>query len=65
MSLGPIMCDIAGTELTIDDKRRLQHPMIGGVILFTRNYSSRKQLKKLIAEIHSLKYPFFIDCGRP
>ena len=57
MSLGPIMCDIAGTELTIDDKRRLQHPMIGGVILFTRNYSSRKQLKKLIAEIHSLSTP--------
>ena len=57
MSLGPIMCDIAGTELTIDDKRRLQHPMIGGVILFARNYSSLQQLTDLTTEIHSLRIP--------
>ena len=57
MSLGPIMCDIAGTELTIDDKRRLQHPMIGGVILFARNYSSLQQLTDLTTEIHALRIP--------
>ena len=57
MSLGPIMCDIAGTELTIDDKRRLQHPMIGGVILFARNYSSLQQLADLTTEIHALRTP--------
>lgn len=57
MSLGPIMCDIAGTELTIDDKRRLQHPMIGGVILFARNYSSLQQLTDLTTEIHALRTP--------
>jgi len=57
MSLGPIMCDIAGTKLTIDDKRRLQHPMTGGVILFTRNYSSLQQLTDLTTEIHSLRIP--------
>lgn len=57
MSLGPIMLDIAGTELTIDDKRRLQHPMTGGVILFTRNYSSLKQLTDLTTEIHALRTP--------
>jgi beta-N-acetylhexosaminidase len=57
MSFGPIMCDIAGTELTIDDKRRLQHPMIGGVILFARNYSSLQQLTDLTTEIHALRTP--------
>ena len=57
MSLGPIMCDIAGTGLTIDDKRRLQHPMIGGVILFARNYSSLQQLTDLTTEIHALRTP--------
>jgi len=57
MLLGPIMLDIAGTELTIDDKRRLQHPMTGGVILFTRNYSSLKQLTDLTTEIHALRTP--------
>ena len=57
MSLGPIMCDVAGTELTIDDKKRLQHPMIGGVILFARNYSSLQQLTDLTTEIHALRTP--------
>ncbi len=57
MPLGQIMCDIAGTELTIDDKRRLQHPMTGGVILFARNYSSLQQLTDLTTEIHSLRTP--------
>ena len=57
MSLGPIMCDIAGTKLTIDDKRRLQHPMTGGVILFARNYSSLQQLTDLTTEIHALRTP--------
>lgn len=57
MSLGPIMCDVAGTTLTIDDRRRLQHPMTGGVILFTRNYSSFKQLTDLTTEIHALRTP--------
>lgn len=57
MSLGPIMLDVEGTQLTIDDKRRLQHPLTGGVILFTRNYSSLRQLTELTTEIHALRTP--------
>lgn len=57
MALGPIMLDIEGTELSIDDKRRLRHPMTGGVILFTRNYVSLKQLSDLTTEINSLRNP--------
>ena len=57
MSLGPIMLDIKGTQLTVDDKRRLQHPLTGGVILFARNYSSLRQLTELTAEIHALRIP--------
>ena len=57
MSLGPIMLDIEGTQLTIDDKRRLQHPLTGGVILFTRNYLSLRQLTELTTEIHALRTP--------
>ncbi len=55
MTLGPLMCDVAGTELTDDDRRRLSHPLVGGVILFARNYASLAQLDALTTEIHALK----------
>lgn len=57
MSLGPLMLDIAGTELDDDDKKRLTHPLTGGVILFSRNFSSRKQLTTLTTEIRKLRTP--------
>lgn len=55
--LGPVMADVAGPELTPDDIQRLQHPLIGGVILFARNFASPKQLVKLTANIHALREP--------
>ncbi len=55
MSLGPIMLDIEGTQLAAVDRERLRHPLVGGVILFSRNYSSLRQLTELTAEIHSLR----------
>ncbi len=57
MSLGPIMLDVEGTELNADDIRRLQHPLVGGVILFGRNYESPSQLKELTAAIHAVRQP--------
>jgi len=57
MSLGPVMLDVIGTELCADDIRRLQHPLVGGVILFKRNYVSNTQLKALTASIHALRQP--------
>lgn len=57
MSLGPIMLDVEGTELNADDIRRLQHPLVGGVILFARNFKSSSQLKALTAAIHAVRQP--------
>jgi len=60
MSLGPVMLDIEGTQLTEQDCKRLLHPQTGGIILFSRNYESPEQLKSLIDEIHSLRTPRLI-----
>lgn len=57
LSLGPVVADVAGLVLTDDDRRRLTHPLVGGVILFTRNYQSPSQLAALTAEIHDLRRP--------
>jgi beta-N-acetylhexosaminidase len=54
---GPLMIDIAGTELSVLDRQRLCHPLVGGMILFSRNYRSREQLQALCAEIHALRQP--------
>lgn len=52
---GPIMLDVVGTTLTIDDIRRIQHPLTGGVILFARNYENRAQLTALTSAIHAVR----------
>lgn len=57
MSLGPVMLDIEGTELNENDIRRLQHPLVGGIILFSRNYQSPEQLKALTSAIHKVRQP--------
>ena len=55
VAFGPVMLDVAGKTLTQEDIRRLQHPMTGGVILFSRNYEDRAQLSALTAAIHDAR----------
>ena len=57
MSIGPVMLDISGTALTAEDRKKLMHPLAGGVILFSRNYESPAQLTHLTQEIHALRTP--------
>jgi beta-N-acetylhexosaminidase len=54
-TLGPVMLDVVGTTLTIDDIRRIQNPLTGGVILFARNYENRAQLTALTTAIHAVR----------
>lgn len=51
----PVVLDIAGTTLSADDRRRLAHPLTGGMILFARHFESRAQLTALCAEAKSLR----------
>lgn len=60
LPLGPVMLDVAGTELTEEDRRRLAHPLAGGMVLFSRNYAGSEQLARLTAEIHALRNPSLI-----
>ncbi|MBS1142797.1 MAG: hypothetical protein H6R14_203 [Proteobacteria bacterium] len=57
LPLGPLMIDIAGTELTDLDRERLCHPLVGGIILFSRNYANPEQLSALTTAIHALRTP--------
>lgn len=55
MGIGPLMLDIAGTLLEPEDKELISHPMVGGVILFSRNYESPQQIQTLIGDMRKLR----------
>ncbi|MCX4160695.1 MULTISPECIES: beta-N-acetylhexosaminidase [Paraburkholderia] len=57
---GPVMLDVVGKTLTDDDKRRLAHPMTGGVILFARHYENRAQLGALTHAIREVREDLLI-----
>ncbi len=57
MPLGPLMIDVAGLELSDLERGRLVHPLVGGVILFKRNYRDTQQLAALCSAIHALRSP--------
>ena len=60
MTLGPLMIDLVGVELTETERDMLQHPLVGGVILFSRNYESPEQVAALTSEIRALREPHLL-----
>ena len=57
---GPVVVDVQGTSMTREEEDRLRHPLVGGVILFARNFTSRKQLCKLTRRIHKVRKTLLI-----
>lgn len=60
MSLGPVMMDLKSTHMSEEEKEMLLHPLVGGVILFTRNYESPRQISELVSQIHQLRTPHLL-----
>ena len=57
----PVILDVAGLELTAADRKRLKHPLVGGLILFARNWQSRAQLTMLCAQVKAVR-PDLLIC---
>jgi beta-N-acetylhexosaminidase len=57
----PVVLDIAGPGLDREDRRRLAHPLTGGMILFARHWVDRRQLTALVAEAKAIR-PDLLVC---
>jgi beta-N-acetylhexosaminidase len=57
----PVVLDIAGPALDREDRRRLAHPLTGGLILFARHWVNRRQLTALVAEAKAIR-PDLLVC---
>jgi beta-N-acetylhexosaminidase len=54
IDIGPLMIDVEGFTLTSNERELIGKPLVGGLILFARNYQSPAQLTTLITEIREI-----------
>ncbi|WP_434926359.1 beta-N-acetylhexosaminidase [Shewanella sp. HL-SH2] len=50
-----LMMDLAGLTVSALEAEQLQHPQVGGIILFTRNYGSKSQLIELVKQVRNIR----------
>ena len=59
--IGPVILDLSGPQLSPEDRRRLTHPLTGGLIHFARHFESPAQMRELNLEIKSLRPELLIS----
>ena len=62
MSGGPLMIGLPGTELDENGVRQIEHPAVGGVVLFSRNFHDAEQLDRLVRQIRGTGSPRPLIC---
>lgn len=56
-----LLIDLVGKELTVEEQELLEHPLVSGLILFTRNFHDREQIRALIQSVRQrIKKPLLI-----
>jgi len=60
--LGPLLIGLAGLKVSAEESEWLKHPAVGGVVLFTRNYSDLSQLSDLTASISDISGRDLLIC---
>lgn len=49
--LGPVIVDLVGKELSQVEAELIQHPHVGGIIFFSRNYENAEQMAELVQAV--------------
>lgn len=56
-----LLIDLVGKELTIEEQELLEHPLVSGLILFTRNFHDHEQIQALVKSVRQrVKKPLLI-----
>lgn len=56
MAIGPFLIDIESDRLSPEEKSLIKHPMLGGIVFFSKNIKPQKQaFKTLVAEIKDIQ----------